>query len=96
MAKKNGNGKRGALKTYKSYLFVEKDPIIDAMRTVVSDGQWNHTELSEESGVSAQAISNWFGGNVKRPQFATVSAVVRALGKKGIRYDNKGKPYLVD
>lgn len=68
------------LKLYKSYSFRNKDPIIDKLRTVIKDENENHDNISAKSGVSVQTLNNWFYGAVKRPQFATVMAVTRAMG----------------
>jgi hypothetical protein len=88
---------RGALKTYKSYLFRDKDPIIDRLRTAVADSGLSMKKLQEISSVSNTTTYNWFNGKTKRPQFCTVSAVARAAGKKGIRWSGKnGAPELID
>ena len=84
--------KRGFI-TYKSYLFREKDPVIDALRTAVSDSGKSYLGVQNDSGVSATTVHNWFHGKTKRPQFATVTAVARALGKKNINIST-GKPSL--
>ena len=70
----------GPLKLYKSYSFVDKDPIIDRIRTLISDEKIEHGDLADQSGVSASTLYNWFYGDTKRPQFATVAAVVRSMG----------------
>jgi len=88
--------KRGFLK-YKSYSFVEKDPVIDALRTAVSASKKKYSTIHQDSGVSVSTIHNWFHGRTRRPQFATVAAVTRALGKSGITFaSNSGNPRLVD
>jgi hypothetical protein len=88
--------KRGFLK-YKSYSFVEKDPIIDALRTAVSASKKKYSTLHADSGVSTSTIHNWFHGRTRRPQFATVAAVARALGKTTITFaSNSGNPRLSD
>ena len=46
----------GYLKAYKSYVFRDKDPVIDKLRTIVADSGMNSTEVSTDSGVSASAI----------------------------------------
>jgi DNA-binding phage protein len=77
---KNGNGnKRGFLKPYKSYMFRDKDPVIDVLRTVKEDKKVKTTDISADSGVSTTTIHNWFRGKTRRPQFATVAAVARAM-----------------
>ena len=70
-----------ALKLYKSYVFIDKDPVIDVMRTIVKDSSKTYAQVEIASGVKAQTLRNWFGGDTKRPQFATVAAVARGLGK---------------
>jgi hypothetical protein len=68
--------------TYKSYSFVDKDPIIDEIRTVYQDSGANYKWVSEHSGVASATLSNWFNGQTKRPQAATINAVLRSLGFK--------------
>jgi DNA-binding phage protein len=68
------------IRVYKSYSFVDKDPVIDVMRTVVEDSKKSYAKISRESDVSATTLSNWFYGKTKRPQFCTVAAVARACG----------------
>ena len=80
---------------YKSYLFVSKDPIIDAMRGPVSESKMSYSQIQQEGGPSAATLRNWFHGNTRRPQFATVAATTRTLGKSGIRFGSTG-PKLVD
>ncbi len=66
---------------YRTYMFKDKDPIIDQMRTIVQDSGMNATEISDASGVSTACMSGWFMGETRRPQFATVNAVARACGQ---------------
>jgi hypothetical protein len=68
--------------TYKSYNFVDKDPIIDEIRTVYQDSGANYAWVHEHSGVSTNTLNNWFSGVTKRPQAATINAVLRSLGYK--------------
>jgi transcriptional regulator with XRE-family HTH domain len=72
-----GNGK-GFL--YKSYNFVDKDPVIDRLRTMMAREGLKYSKISDLSGVSSTTMHNWFEGKTKRPQYATVMAFVRALG----------------
>jgi transcriptional regulator with XRE-family HTH domain len=67
---------------YKSYNFIDKDPIIDELRTVVQDSGHSYKQIHEDSGVSTQTLSNWFSGDTRRPQAASLNAVARALGYK--------------
>jgi transcriptional regulator with XRE-family HTH domain len=68
--------------TYKSYNFVDKDPIIDEIRTLYEDSGVNYKWLHENAGVATGTLTNWFNGQTKRPQAATLNAVARALGYK--------------
>lgn len=72
----------GYLKPYRTYVFRDKDPIIDKTRTLVEDVGISYQAISDQSGVSTTTISNWFGGKTRRPQFATVNAVAMALGRE--------------
>jgi signal recognition particle subunit SEC65 len=76
--------------TYKSYNFVDKDPMIDEIRTIVEKSGASYKWVNEESGVSTQTIAKWFDGSTRRPQAATMNAVLRSLGYKlGVVEDHK-------
>jgi signal recognition particle subunit SEC65 len=68
--------------TYKSYSFTDKDPIIDEVATAIRDCGVNYKWIEQESGVTAATLYGWFYGKTKKPQAATINAVVRALGYK--------------
>jgi hypothetical protein len=68
--------------TYKSYNFVDKDPMIDEIRTIVEQSGATYAWVHENSGVGATTISKWFDGQTRRPQAATMNAVLRSLGYK--------------
>src|SRR3954462_7557509 len=75
-----GGGNRGALQIYRSYNFINKDPAIDKIRTMVQDEGVDETQLHVLSGVSTTTFANWFRGDTKRPQHATLAATAGALG----------------
>lgn len=79
MSKKANNG----FIRYTTYNFVDKDPVIDVLRTMKRDTDMTDTEIANSSKVSRNTLKNWFGGKTKRPQFATVAAAAAAMG-----YDN--------
>lgn len=86
-AKKAASKPHGFIR-YTTYNFVDKDPIIDVLRTekqrlVVSDQR-----LSNDTKVSISTLRNWFVGKTKRPQFATVAAVGAALGMQVLPIKN--------
>jgi predicted transcriptional regulator len=68
--------------TYKSYNFVDKDPIIDEIRTVYENSGVNYKWIEDNSGVTSHTIANWFSGKTRKPQAATINAVLRSLGYK--------------
>jgi hypothetical protein len=67
---------------YRTYSFVDKDPIIDKVRTAVKESGMSKTSISVKSGVSTSCMHNWFDGATRRPQFASVNAVLRACDKE--------------
>ena len=89
----NGKKKRGFI-TYRSYLFKDKDPIIDCIRTARSEKKMSFKELKEESSVSVSTLQNWERGRTISPMFKTAMAAINALGKK--LGSKNGKPFLYD
>lgn len=67
---------------YPTYQFGgDHDPILDAIDTLRQDaGNPSFEEISGKCRVSITTLYNWHERKVKRPQFATVKAVVLALG----------------
>jgi transcriptional regulator with XRE-family HTH domain len=78
--KKNGAGNRGYLGIYRTYNFINKDPAIDALRTIINDEGVSEAKLHVLSGVSVTTFTGWFRGDTKRPQHATLAAAASALG----------------
>lgn len=68
------------VKIYRTYRFIDKDPIIDAVRTVVETEKLKNQFVHELSGVAATTLHNWFDGPTKKPNNATTCAVTAALG----------------
>lgn len=80
--------------TYKSYNFVDKDPIIDEIRTIYEKSGTNYKWIHENSNVSTTTLSNWFSGKTKKPQAASINAVLRSLGYK-LGIVEHGKPVQI-
>lgn len=72
----------------RTYNFIDKDPIIDKLRTMIKQTGMSHQEVAIEAGLSHVTLYNWFYGDTKKPQFATVMCVVRACGND-IRFVSK-------
>lgn len=70
------------IRVYRTYRFIDKDPVIDKMRTMLKDVGLDKKGaiVSELSGVSASTLANWFEGATKRPQYASIAAVTTAVG----------------
>jgi transcriptional regulator with XRE-family HTH domain len=66
---------------YRTYSFVDQDPVIGKLFALVREQDTNLKELSAASGVKLGTINAWFRGRTKRPQHATVVAVARALDR---------------
>jgi transcriptional regulator with XRE-family HTH domain len=71
--------KRTIITPYRTYMFKDKDPAIYKIKTILSDSGKSYWDVHEATGVSVTTLSNWFTGNTRRPQFATLNAVARAL-----------------
>lgn len=66
---------------YRTYRFIDKDPIIDAIKTVVkSDEHLKNNHVHQISGVATATLDNWFDGPTRKPQNSTVCAVTTSLG----------------
>lgn len=74
---------------YKTYRFIDKDPVIDEVRTAVEDSGLSYVEIGAKVGRKhiASTLHGWFQGGVRRPQHASVQAVLIACGKRLIVVD---------
>lgn len=70
------------LSVYRTYRYIDKDPVIDKVRTLVQDeGLFKKLSIVHQlSGVSTSTLENWFHGDTRSPQNRTVCAVITALG----------------
>ncbi|KRQ99315.1 hypothetical protein [Bradyrhizobium valentinum] len=70
------------VRLYRTYRFIDKDPVIDKIRTVVQDeGLIKRLAIVHElSGVATTTLNNWFNGHTKKPQNPTIEAVLTSLG----------------
>ena len=79
------NGYRGI-----RFMRGEKDEIIGALKTMIrGDEHLNNNQVSQISGVSATTVANWFDGDTRKPQNATVMALTSTLGYLRRDYRNK-------
>lgn len=75
---------RGFIQKYRCYNYVNKNPVIDKVRTVLQDeGMYSKKKrnmLHQLSGVSVSTYDGWFEGDTKSPRHETIAATVAALG----------------
>lgn len=76
---------------FKTYVFKEQDPIVGKVLIVIRDTNKHDTTVANDSGVSVSTLKNWRSRKTRRPQFATVNAVLRSCGKKLIVADIASK-----
>lgn len=78
---------------YRSYRFIDKDPVIDRVRTAVQESGLSYQDIHNSEGISTTTLYNWFNGPTRRPQFCTVMAALRACGVdlKEVPYKNGRK-----
>jgi len=79
---------------YKSYVFKDRDPVIDAFAALRADAKMTYTQVRNQGGPTTTTLSNWERGKTKRPQHATIAAAASAVGATGIMF-NGGKPYFI-
>jgi hypothetical protein len=83
---KKTNGKGYTPPLYKAYLFTQKDPVIDQLRTLAEDSfrerinGKNLREIEKGGGPKVGTMRHWFFGKTKRPNNATIEACGRSLG----------------
>ena len=82
---KSGNG-HSRTPLYKSYVFRDKDPVIDELRTL-AEQHFGHridgnvlTQIADDGGPTSGCMWAWFFGDTKRPQNPTIEAAGRAMG----------------
>jgi hypothetical protein len=83
--KKPANGARTP-SLYKAYLFRDKDPVIDQLRTLAEDflrekvSPKNLRQIETGGGPKVGTMKAWFFGKTKRPNNATIEAAGRSIG----------------
>lgn len=84
---------RGFLK-YKAYPFVEKDPVIDVVRTIKRDKGMTNQQIRDAGGPAVGTMNGWFNKNTRRPQFATIAAACVAMGVNSLPLTSEGRQKL--
>ena len=73
---------RGFIRVYRTYNYVDKNPVIDKVRTIIQDeGLIKKLNIVHEvSGVATATIDRWLNGDTRNPQHGTIAAVITSLG----------------
>jgi hypothetical protein len=66
----------------RTYRFVDKDPVIDELRTIVNDEGLSKrlASVATLANLHPSTVKNMFHGATKKPQNATVMGIITALG----------------
>lgn len=65
---------------YPAYLFHDHDPVLDVVDTVIKQSGDKLSLIAVRANVTYTTLTNWRDRKTKRPQWATVAAVVKAAG----------------
>ena len=68
------------MRVYDTYRFIDKDPVIDEMRTAWRDSGMKVSTVARIANMASATPNSWFGGKTKRPQNASICAFMGALG----------------
>jgi hypothetical protein len=72
------------LKLYRTYRYMDKNPVIDKVRTVLQDeGLYSKKQrkmLHQISGVAEATFEGWFEGDTRDPRHATIMATLTSIG----------------
>lgn len=72
------------VKVLRTYRFIDKDPVKDKLQTMLQDeglfGKKNMSRVAALASLSPSTLDNLFFGDTRKPQHATVMAIVTACG----------------
>jgi transcriptional regulator with XRE-family HTH domain len=69
----------------RTYRWIDKDPICDAINSIITAERLKDRQVHELAGVTTQTIANWRRGATKKPRNDTLTCVSGALGY--VRHD---------
>lgn len=88
--------KKARIHIYRSYRFMDKDPIIDKCKTLIADEGIKEQHAALISDLSPTTLHNWFHGDTRRPHFSSIAALTRSLGYEIDFKKSKNKTINVD
>lgn len=70
------------VRVLRTYRWIDKDPVVDELRTMVNDEGLSKrlNIVADLASLARTTVHNLFKGETKRPQNATVMAIVTSLG----------------
>ena len=68
------------VKIYRTYRFLDKDPAIDAMRTIMKDEGLKPRDAAMISGLAVGTLGGWFEKDTKNPRNSSITAFTSSLG----------------
>lgn len=73
--------------SFKKYVFLptEKDPAVEYLRSPFEANTETVNAFAVRAGLSHGTVSNIFYGKTRKPQFATMVRIARAIGPEGVR-----------
>ncbi len=80
MAKKTKTAR--VLKPYGTYKFSGQDPAVGKVLGEIDEHGEKMSDVSHVSGVALSTMANWRKRKTRRPQFATLNAALRAVGRQ--------------
>jgi hypothetical protein len=84
------------VRLYRTYSFIDKNPVIDRCRTILQDeGLFDNLGVAAEiATLRKSTLKNWFFGETRSPQHASVAALLTSVGyeeawtkKRGTKLD---------
>jgi hypothetical protein len=73
--------KKRPLPTYKAYVFKGAAPIMQAFHDARADSGLSAQDIRDSGGPAVATQRAWDKGKTKRPQFTTIAAGTKAMGK---------------
>jgi hypothetical protein len=73
-------GTRQASSGHREYRWIDKDPVCDVLRTIISDDGRSPTAIAQAARLTDQTVLNILYGQTRKPRATTVALLFMALG----------------
>lgn len=70
------------VRVLRTYRYVDKNPVIDKMRTIVQDeGLMKRLKIAADlAGLAKSTLDGWFHGDIRDPRHSSIMGLVTSLG----------------